>query len=84
MLPEPSIIPNNPGVYKDPYSNPVLREEFEKLKSDMEELKELLRAARKYDEATGQKNCEMEEKIAFIKKMAEYVGVDMTDVFATK
>ena len=65
-----------------PYLPPeVTREEFEALKNEMEELKKLLIAAKKYDEATGQKDCEMEEKISLIKQIATLVGVKMDDVF---
>lgn len=69
------------------FSSPVViqqgvsQEEFDKLKKDVEELKELLKAAKKYDEATGQKDCEMDEKVEFIKKIAKFVGVDLNDVF---
>lgn len=57
------------------------REEFDRLKKEVEELKLLLKAAQKFDEATGQPHCEQDEKIAFIKKIAEFVGVDLKDVF---
>jgi hypothetical protein len=60
---------------------PVNRVEFEMLKNEVQELKKLLEAAKKFDEATGQKDCEMEEKVAFLKKLAEFVGVDLTEVF---
>lgn len=57
------------------------RAEFEALKKEMQELKLLLQAAKRFDEATGQKDCEMDEKVALIKKVAELVGVDLGDVF---
>lgn len=59
----------------------ITREEFDALKKEVEELKDLLIAAKKYDENTGQPDCEMEDKIALIKKIAEAVGVNMDDVF---
>lgn len=59
----------------------VPRWEFDALKREIEELKKLLLAAKKYDEATGQKDCEKEEKIAFLKRLAEMVGVDLSEVF---
>ena len=34
----------------------------------------------KYDEEYTEPHCEVDEKVAFIKKLAEYVGVDLTDV----
>lgn len=55
-------------------------EEFEALRREVQELKELLKAAKKFDQATGQPDCEMDEKIAFIKQVAEFVGVDLQDV----
>lgn len=59
----------------------VSRADFDKLKREVEELKKLLVAAKAYDEATGQPDCEMEEKVDLIKRVAEAVGVDLEDVF---
>jgi hypothetical protein len=70
-----------------PYYLPVLtggdvsRAEFDALKKDIEELKKLLLAAKRYDEATGQPDCEADEKVALIKKFADLVGVDLTEIF---
>lgn len=61
--------------------SPVTREEFDKLKKEMEELKILLKAAKKYDQNTGQPDCEMESKIAMLKEVAKIVGVDLSEVF---
>lgn len=62
----------------------VSRAEFDALKKEMEELKKLLLAAKKFDQATGQPDCEMEQKVKLIKAIAEMVGVDLTDVFRPK
>ena len=59
----------------------VTKEEFNKLKAEMEALKKLLKAAKIYDEETGQPDCEMEDKVAIIKDLAEKLGVDLEDVF---
>jgi hypothetical protein len=59
----------------------ITRQDFDALKHDLKELKKMLVAAKKYDEATGQPDCEMEIKVALIKKLAEVVGVDLGDVF---
>ena len=59
----------------------VSRAEFDALKNEMSELKELLKAAKKFDEATGQPNCETADKVRLIKEIAALVGVDMADVF---
>lgn len=59
----------------------ITRQEFLQLKREVEELKKLLEAAKKFDEATGQPDCEMEDKIALLKKIADVVGVDLSSVF---
>ena len=72
--------PFNPWEYV-PKKAEVDPEEFEALKKEIEELKKLLKAGKEFDEKTGQPNCELDEKVEFIRKMAEFVGVDMEDVF---
>lgn len=59
----------------------VTREEFEALKAEVERLKVLLMAAKKYDEENGEPDCEMDEKVALLKRIADLVGVDLTEVF---
>lgn len=58
----------------------VTRKEFEALKKEIEALKALLVAAKKYDEDTGQPNCEKEENIQLIKNIAKAVGIDLEDL----
>lgn len=82
----PNIIPSTgapspTGPYPNAYTLGVSKEEFDKLKKEVESLKKLLIAAKIYDEETGQKNCEMDEKVELIKKIAELVGVDVSEVF---
>lgn len=62
----------------------ITREEFEELKSQVEALTELLKAAKIYDEKTNQKDCEKPEKVAFIKELAKHLGVDLGDLFDEK
>ena len=76
-----------PNINPPPHSAPfiiqpeVSRAEFEALRKEMEELKKLLIAAKNFDKATGQPDCEMDEKVKLIKAIAKLVGVDMGDVF---
>ena len=58
----------------------VTRKEFDELKREVETLKKLLIKAKEYDEKTNQPECEQEEKVALLKKVAEMVGVDLKDV----
>jgi len=59
----------------------VTREEFDALRKEVEELKILLLAAKRFDRETGQEDCEMDEKVRLIKEIAEAVGVDLEDLF---
>lgn len=58
----------------------VSRREFNALKKEVKEMKELLKKAKEYDAKTGQPDCEMEDKVEILKKIAEMVGVDLNDV----
>lgn len=76
-------IPDSQEPITDPLpsiSENVTREEFEQLKKEVQEMKELLRKAKQYDERTNQPHCEKEEKIQLLRKIAELVGVDLNDV----
>ena len=44
-------------------------------------MKKMLEAAKIYDKDTGQPDCEMEEKIDFLKKVAKLVGVNLEEIF---
>lgn len=75
-------VPTAPApVMPIPVSIPgVSKDEFDRLKREVEELRKLLAVAKEFDKATGQPDCEMDEKIALLKRVAEYVGVDLGDV----
>ncbi len=65
----------------DPYSTPITRTEFEALKKEVLELKGMLESAKRFDEMTGQPDCEMDTKVKFIKDLAKFAGVNLGDVF---
>jgi hypothetical protein len=71
------------GQFKNPLVNPiqVSRQEFDKLKAEVEEMKKLLIKAKLYDEQNNEPECEVEDKVALLKKVAELVGVSLEDVF---
>ena len=58
--------------------------EFDALRREVADLKELLLKAKAHDAATGQPDCEMAEKVALLKTIAEFVGVDLRDVFGSQ
>lgn len=55
----------------------VSREEFDDLKRQVGEMVDLLKRAKKYDEENGQPDCEMDEKMDLLRKVAKLVGVDL-------
>lgn len=59
----------------------ALKLQFEELKAEMVQIKKILEEVKKYDDKFGEPHCEMEEKVALLKKIAEYVGVDISKVF---
>lgn len=59
----------------------VSREEFNALKKEIKEMKEILAKAAKYDIDTNQPHCETEDKVALLKKVAELFGVDLSEIF---
>jgi hypothetical protein len=79
----------NPGYYPSSgaagiATTPVeyaTKADLDAVRKEIQELKELLLAAKKYDEATNQPDCHMDDKVALIKAVAKAVGVDMNDVF---
>lgn len=68
-------------VWPCPSASPS-QAEFDALKKEVVELKKLLRAAKKFDEATGQHDCEAPDKVAFLKSVADFVGVDLSKVLS--
>jgi hypothetical protein len=80
----PGIQPYQPYQPFQPLVVPpqVSREEFDALRSDVLEMKELLKRAKKYDEDNHEPECEMAEKMALLRKVAEAVGINIDDVLS--
>ena len=58
----------------------VSKKDFDELKAKVEEMLEMLKAARAYDIATGQKDCQMEDKMEMLRRVCEVVGLDLTNI----
>lgn len=73
-------------LYQQIFTNipDVSRAEFEALKKEVEEMKALLKRAKEYDEKNNEPNCEIEEKMAMLRKFADAVGIDLDDVIKKK
>ena len=54
----------------------VTRAEFDALKREVENMRELLKRAVDYDKRTGQEHCETDSKVELLKKIAKAVGID--------
>lgn len=72
------IKPDTPNIIISPT---VTREEFDALKKEVEEMKALLKRAKIYDEQNNEPDCEVEEKMALLRKVAQAVGIDLDEVF---
>lgn len=59
----------------------VSQKEFDDLKKEVEEMKQLLIKAKIYDEKNNEPDCEVEDKVAFLRKVAEAVGINLEEVF---
>jgi hypothetical protein len=66
------------GLHMQP---PISRAEFDELKKEVLEMKQLLLAAKAFDEKTGQPDCEQESKVALLRRVAEAVGVSLDEIF---
>jgi len=58
----------------------ITREEFDELKRQVLEMKELLKRAKDYDERNGEPECEVDDKMELLRKIAAAVGVNIDDV----
>lgn len=76
----PTVHPSTGTVQIIPPFDYVTKAELAALKRDVEEMKELLKAAKKIDEALGEPDCEQEEKLAVLRAVAKFIGVDLDDV----
>jgi len=53
------------------------REEFDSLKKTVDEMMKLLKRAKKYDQENNEPDCEIEDKMQFLREVAKRVGVDL-------
>ncbi len=66
------------------YTQAVTRAEFEALRKEVSDMKKLLEMAKDYDRKHNEPNCEVEEKMSLLRKVAKAVGVDLDEVLKDK
>jgi hypothetical protein len=66
------------------FTTGVSQEEFDKLKQEVKDMKELLKRAKIYDEQNNEPDCEIEGKIALLRDIAKVVGIDLDEVLKKK
>lgn len=66
----------------EPFQVPdyVTKKELDELKKEMQQVKELLKRAKDYDAKNNEKDCEVEEKMEFLRKVAGLVGIDFDEL----
>ena len=81
---QPNINPGLPGGGLYGGGVPISRAEFDDLKRQVEEMKLLLARAKEYDERNGEPECEVDEKMDLLRKVAKLVGIELDDVIGPK
>lgn len=68
-----------PQIYIHPQlgSPAISRAEFDQLKKEVQDLRLLLEAAKEYDRKNNEPDCQMEEKVKLLRRVAELVGVEL-------
>ena len=80
LNPYPYTQPNAaPNQLQQPITGPS-KFEFEQLRKEVLEMKELLKRAVEYDKKNNEPHCEIEEKMATLKSVAKLFGVNLDDV----
>lgn len=74
---EPIVAPTTTVIQLPPE---ITRAEFDQLRRDIEDMKALLKRAKDYDEKNNEPDCEIDEKMDLLRKVAKLVGVDLDDV----
>lgn len=74
--------PNMPSVTVP--AVPITRAEFDDLKRQVGEMVELLKRAKDYDARNNEPECEMDEKMDLLRRVAKLVGVNLDEALKPK
>jgi hypothetical protein len=78
--PQPGVYPQ-PWEYSKQFPPPIPYKQYEALRKELEEMKRQLQEARAQDIANNEPNCEQEDKVALLRKVAKIMNIDLGDVF---
>jgi hypothetical protein len=78
-IPAPAIVD-----WEKLFNPPPTKADYDALKKEVEEMKELLKKALEYDKKNNEPHCEIEEKMAILKAVAKGMGVDLNEIFKDK
>lgn len=59
----------------------ITRLEFDQLKKEVLDMKELIKKALDYDKKNDEPDCQKDEKVQIVKDVAKLVGVSLDDLF---
>jgi hypothetical protein len=88
----PDMWPNWPQTIPFPDTSPrkpiglelneiLLRKEIDRLTKKVSEMKKELEAAKAQDIANGNPDCEMDEKVIILRKIADMFGIELKEIF---
>lgn len=84
FIPAPETTDVTTRIFKFKGDDGPSQEDFDRLKEEVEMMKDQLRQAKEYDEKNGEPDCEVEEKMKFLRRVAKSVGVELDDVLKPK
>ena len=73
-----------PGVNPTPIIEGPSKADFDRLRNEVELLKNMLAGAKEYDRKNNEPGCEIEEKMDFLRKVAALVHEDLDVVLKPK
>jgi hypothetical protein len=78
--------PMNPTPQPFPFEEKpnIGRWEFEQLRKEVEEMKQLLIKALDYDKRNNEPDCQIEDKLETLRRIAAEVGINLDDILGPK
>lgn len=75
-----TVTQDSDAVTKADLEKLATKEDIARIEKTLVSIRELLKAAIKFDDETDQAHCENEDKVALLRKLGDVLGVDMRDI----